>query len=148
MLLTLVNSAVIIWIIWIVGGGREKEENEVVRGAEARKGGERVHKKKVGTDVEVMQVLRKLQASQVKSLLNLDVDSMSNEEAMDRFYYEVSTPVQGVCHSLKRFGGRWRPKEQAFDGDKFVCTDSYSPKDCLVYSFGISTPELNGSLRT
>jgi len=120
------------------GGGREKKE-EAVRGAEARKGGEgeRGHKDKVGTDVEVMQVLRKLQASQVKSLLNLDVDSMSNEEAMDRFYHEVSTPVQGVCHSLKRFGGRWRPKEQAFDGDKFVCTDSYSPKDCLVYSFGI-----------
>ena len=68
MLLTLVNSAVIVWIIWIVGGGREKEEKEVV-GAEARKGGERVHKKKVGTDVEVMHVLRKLQASQVKYLI-------------------------------------------------------------------------------
>ena len=26
---------------------------------------------------------------------------------------------------------------QAFDGDKFVCMDSYSPTDCLVYSFGI-----------
>ena len=69
MLLTLVNSAVIVWIIWIVGGGREKEE-EAIGGAEARKGGEgeRVHKEKVGTDVKVMQVLRKLQASQVKHL--------------------------------------------------------------------------------
>ena len=26
---------------------------------------------------------------------------------MVRFYQEVSTPVQGVCYSLKRFGGRW-----------------------------------------
>ena len=26
---------------------------------------------------------------------------------------------------------------QAIDGDKFVCLDSYSPTDCLVYSFGI-----------
>ena len=26
---------------------------------------------------------------------------------------------------------------QAFDGDKFVCMDSYSPRDCLIYSFGV-----------
>ena len=26
---------------------------------------------------------------------------------LPRFYQEVSTPVQGVCYSLKRFGGRW-----------------------------------------
>ena len=131
---------------------------------------------------------------------------------MVRFYQEVSTPVQGVCYSLKRFGGRWFAAYQvfsqlirfffavfffslnhggsqltsfflswpvflpfllfslnhggsqltrffrslpgfflpflffstlnlgifqAFDGDKFVCMDSYSPTDCLVYSFGI-----------
>jgi len=87
--------------------------------------------------VEVMRVLRKLQAAQVKSLINLNVDSLSSEKAMARFYQEVSTPVQGVCYSLKRFGGRWFPTYQAFDGDKFVCMDSYSPKDCLVYSFGI-----------
>ena len=68
MLLTLVNSAVIIWMIWIMGGGREKEE-AAARGAAGKGGeGERGHKEKVGTDVEVMQVLRKLQASQVKHL--------------------------------------------------------------------------------
>ena len=26
---------------------------------------------------------------------------------------------------------------QAYDGDKFICMDSYNPKQCLVYSFGI-----------
>ena len=26
---------------------------------------------------------------------------------------------------------------QAYDGDKFICLDSYMPKQCLVYSFGI-----------
>ena len=31
---------------------------------------------------------------------------------LHRFYHEVSTPVQGVCHSLKRFGGRWQANEQ------------------------------------
>ena len=70
------------------------------------------------------------------NLINLDVDSMSKEEAMARFYKEVlkeffsffidnslnqtckiqktrflqvSSPVQGVCYSLKRIGGKWRP---------------------------------------
>ena len=27
-----------------------------------------------------------------------------------RFYTEVSSPVQGVCRTLKRFGGRWLAK--------------------------------------
>ena len=26
---------------------------------------------------------------------------------------------------------------QAFDGDKFICMDSYVPENCLIYSFGI-----------
>jgi len=123
---TLMNFVVITWIIIWVKIDRPVEG----KGAQGR----RELKEKV--DFEVMQVLRKLQAPQVNALLNLDVDSMSNKEAVDRFYREVSTPVQGVCHSLKRFGGRWWPHDQAFDGDKFVCTDSYSSKDCLVYSFG------------
>ena len=88
------------------------------------------------------------------SLINLDVDSLTNEKAMtrfskrnqlhkknskvlhrnifpyakklekmkkkmktktekktSRFYIEVSSPVQGVCHTLKRIGGRWWPKK-------------------------------------
>jgi len=86
---------------------------------------------------DVMRVLRKLQASQVTALVNLNVDSLSADEAMARFYQEVSSPVQGVCYSLKRMGGKWRPGNKAFDGDKFVCMDSYSPEDCLIYSFGV-----------
>ena len=27
-----------------------------------------------------------------------------------RFYSEVSSPVQGVCRMLKRFGGQWMAK--------------------------------------
>jgi hypothetical protein len=81
----------------------------------------------------------------------LNVQQLTNEQAVERFYHEVSTPVQvlqsvfvkilawlqGVCYSLKRFGGRWFSGYQAFDGDKFICLDSYSSQDCLVYSFGI-----------
>merc|ERR1712032_116144 len=100
-------------------------------------GGELEKLKKFGPKADVMRVLRKLQASQVTDLVNLNVDSLSAEEAMARFYQEASSPVQGVCYSLKRIGGRWRPENKAFDGDKFVCMDSYSPKDCLVYSFGV-----------
>jgi len=100
-------------------------------------GGELGKLKKFGPKADVMRVLRNLQASQVADLINLNVDSLSKEEAMARFYQEVSSPVQGVCYSLKRIGGRWRPGNKAFDGDKFVCMDSYSPKDCLVYSFGV-----------
>ena len=29
--------------------------------------------------------------------------------------------MQGVCHSLKRFGGRWRPKEQVIDKSGSDC---------------------------
>ena len=72
------------------------------------------------------------------NLINLNVDSMSKDEAMARFYKEVlkrqsslvfvidkslnqtskkhktrflqvSSPVQGVCYSLKGIGGKWRP---------------------------------------
>ena len=35
----------------------------------------------------------------------------------------VSMPVQGVCKSLKRVGGRWWPQSKAVDGDKFICLD-------------------------
>ena len=48
-------------------------------------------------------------AHQVANLVNLNVDSLSKDEAMARFYQEVSSPVQGVCYSLKRMGGKWRP---------------------------------------
>ena len=57
--LTLLNFAAIIWIIWVLGGGDRSVEGE---GAAAE--GHR----KAGTDAEVMQVLRKLQAPQVKHL--------------------------------------------------------------------------------
>ena len=57
--LTLLNFAAIIWIIWVLGGGDRSVEGE---GAPAE--GQR----KAGTDVEVMQVLRKLEAPQVKHL--------------------------------------------------------------------------------
>merc|ERR1712032_1176060 len=73
-------------------------------------GGELEKLKKFGPKVDVMRVLRKLQASQVTDLVNLNVDSLSAEEAMARFYQQASSPVQGVCYSLK---------------------------DCLVYSFGV-----------
>jgi len=88
---------------------------------------------------DVMRTLRKLQSPQVDELLNLDVELMTKEEAMNRFYKEVSSPVQGICQTLKRFGGQWLDLWKAYDGDKFICMDSYTPTNCLIYSFGIST---------
>ena len=32
---------------------------------------------------------------------------------------------------------------QAFDGDKFICMDSYVPENCLIYSFGIRSKNPN-----
>jgi len=92
-----------------------------------------------GEVFEMMRTLRRLEAPKVKDLLSLNVEKLSNDVAMKRFYTEASSPVQGVCHVLKRFGGQWLGKYKAFDGDKFICMDSYTPKDCLIYSFGIST---------
>ena len=54
---------------------------------------------------------------QVTDLVNLNVDSLSAEEAMARFYQEASSPVQGVCYSLKRIGGRWRPENKVAEID-------------------------------
>ena len=68
MVLTLVNSAVILWIIWIMGSGHEGGEGGEVGGESAAGEGDHSqqgHKGKFGTDVEVMQLLRKLQAPQV-----------------------------------------------------------------------------------
>ena len=68
MVLTLMNSAVILWIIWIMRGGREGGGGGEVEGESAAGEGDHSQqgqKGKFGTDVEVMQVLRKLQAPQV-----------------------------------------------------------------------------------
>merc|ERR1712156_224698 len=86
----------------------------------------------------VMQKLRKEDRAKVIAVLNMDAQALTNEEAMERFYNEVSTPLQGVCQSMKRLGGRWWSHWKAVDGDKFVCLDSFDPNDCLVYTFGIS----------
>ena len=51
---------------------------------------------------------------------------------------KISYFIEGVCHSLKRVGGWWWRERQAVDGDKFVCMDTFTPEDCLVYSFGIA----------
>jgi len=143
-ILTVVNSVLITWLVFVHSdfilpgyGNKGLVHNNDRAKSERESEVEKGQKEKIGSGVEVMSVLRKLQASQVKALLNLNVDSMDNQQAMERFYHEVSTPVQGVCHSLKRFGGRWQANEQAVDGDKFICMDSYTARDCLVYSFGI-----------
>jgi len=86
---------------------------------------------------DVMAVLRVGEAAQVTALINLKVEGLTPEAAMDRFYREVSTPLQGVCHSLKRIGGLWIADQQAADCDKFVCFDAFTSRDCLIYSFGI-----------
>jgi len=91
-----------------------------------------------GTLVEVMQKMREKDIAQVSALLKVNVENLENEEAMERFYSEVSTPMQGVCQTLKRVGGNWWPHWKAVDGDKFICFDSFNPSSCLIYSFGIS----------
>merc|ERR1719234_2463230 len=78
-------------IDWLLRGDNEEPESKT----EAK------------NEHNVMRTLRKLQTPQVAELLNLDVDLLTNDEAMTRFYSEVSAPVQGVCRMLKRFGGQW-----------------------------------------
>ena len=67
MFFTLLNSAAILWIIWVLGGGGEVRDRSV-EGEGAPAQAESGLKSKAGTDEEVMQVLRKLQTPQVKSL--------------------------------------------------------------------------------
>ena len=77
MVLTLVNSAVILCIIWIMGGGGEGGGGGEVGGESAAGEGDHSQKGREGkfdTDMEVLQVLRKLQAYQVKQL-NLEAIS-------------------------------------------------------------------------
>ena len=64
MFFTLLNSAAILWIIWVLGGGEVRDRSVEGEGAPAERG----LKEKAGTDEEVMQVLRKLQTPQVKPL--------------------------------------------------------------------------------
>jgi len=91
-----------------------------------------------GTMVKVMQQMRRKDMDQVSAFMKLNVEDLDNEEAMERFYSEVSTPIQGVCQTLKRVGGEWWPHWKSVDGDKFICFDSFNSDTCLVYSFGIS----------
>ena len=59
----------------------------------------------------------------IDKLVNLNVAALTGDEAQDIFHEVVSTPVQGVCKTLKRVGGKWLPNLKAMDGDKFICMD-------------------------
>ena len=52
---------------------------------------------------------------------------------------EVSSPVQGVCHTVKRFGGQWlAPYKVGLDvGSKNCnCLDQISPKIEAIFTIG------------
>merc|ERR1719154_194703 len=75
--------------------------------------------------------------------MNLELTSLTEDEARGIFYKFISLPVQGVCRVLKRIGGQWVDWPQlpahALDGDKFICMDNLPlGKPCLMYSFGIA----------
>ena len=57
----------------------------------------------------------------------------------DRHYCQIFAPeFFGDCHVCDRANSdSTRIFLLAWDGDKFVCMDSYSPENCLIYSFGI-----------
>merc|ERR1711874_265884 len=89
-----------------------------------------------------MDTFRQKDKPSVDEVLNLDPKSMTETDAMFKFYKIVSLPVQGVCRVLKRIGGQWLDwpdlSAHAVDGDKFVCMDYIIlGKPCLIYSFGI-----------
>ena len=88
----------------------------------------------------VMKTLRESEKSLVSNSLNISLDNMSESDAMVYFYKTISQPLQGVCNSLKRVGGKWIDLgySKAVDGDKFICMDDFhTTDDCLIYSFGI-----------
>eukprot|EP00092_Neocalanus_flemingeri_P049176 GFUD01056427.1.p1 GENE.GFUD01056427.1~~GFUD01056427.1.p1 ORF type:complete len:347 (+),score=85.51 GFUD01056427.1:57-1097(+) len=85
----------------------------------------------------MMESFREKDSILVKEVLKMDPKSFSQTDAMHKFYWLLSFPVQGVCRVLKRIGGQWMVRQ--VDGDKFVCMDNMmSDKPCLIYSFGIS----------
>merc|ERR1712106_1135505 len=91
----------------------------------------------------VMNTFRQKDKPFVEDVLSMDPKSMTETEALFKFYKIVSFPVQGVCRVLKRIGGVWLDwpdlPAHAADGDKFVCMDDIIlGKPCLIYSFGIA----------
>jgi len=85
-----------------------------------------------------MKLMRKSDERLVTRLVDLNVEELSDSVAMDTVYQLVAQPLQGVCRTLKRFGGAWVVVHNAFDGDKFICLDQIREPNCLVYSFGIN----------
>eukprot|EP00091_Calanus_sinicus_P000412 TRINITY_DN10341_c0_g1_i1.p1 TRINITY_DN10341_c0_g1~~TRINITY_DN10341_c0_g1_i1.p1 ORF type:complete len:112 (-),score=23.21 TRINITY_DN10341_c0_g1_i1:122-457(-) len=55
----------------------------------------------------VMKTFRQKDRTFVDDVLNLDPKSLTETDAMYKFYEIVSFPVQGVCRMLKRIGGVW-----------------------------------------
>jgi len=96
-----------------------------------------------GKSRRMMDSFRQKDVTFVEDVLNLEPKSLTETDAMYKFYHLISFPLQGVCRALKRIGGQWLdwphlPAEAA-DGDKFVCMDHISEdRPCLVYSFGIA----------
>jgi len=89
-----------------------------------------------------IRYLRRRDQSLVEAVTDFDIDSVLDTEAELKFQRIITQPVQGVCQSLKRFGGGFREKWKAVDGDKFVCMDDKRLWDnngrCIIYTFGIS----------
>lgn len=92
-----------------------------------------------------MNSLRDKENEKIQEVKEIQVSSLTNNEARMKFFQIISMPLQSTCRILKRIGGHWHigdrsaGQNEQIDGDKFVCMDSILEKDdCIVYSFGLA----------
>jgi len=96
-----------------------------------------VYRKTTGGADITIHALRLRDIPWIDDVMKLEPKSLTERDAMYKFYYYISFPLQGVCRVLKRIGGSWIIRQ--VDGDKFVCMDNIMQgKQCLIYSFGIA----------
>ena len=55
----------------------------------------------------------------------------------EKKYFSLSPGIDNDCSVFHNTSIVSLLNFQAYDGDKFICMDSYTPKKCLIYSFGI-----------
>eukprot|EP00092_Neocalanus_flemingeri_P080073 GFUD01099846.1.p1 GENE.GFUD01099846.1~~GFUD01099846.1.p1 ORF type:complete len:350 (+),score=60.74 GFUD01099846.1:57-1052(+) len=93
---------------------------------------------------KMMELFRQKDVTLVDDVLKMDPKTLTETEAMHKFYNLVALPLQGVCRVHKHIGGRWFVDplvNSMVDGDYCVCMDNIlvdMDKPCLVYSFGVA----------
>merc|ERR1711892_1462265 len=89
-----------------------------------------VYRKTIGGADLTMHALRLRDLQWIDDVMKLEPKSLTETDAMYKFYYYISFPLQGVCRVLKRIGGSWIIRQ--VDGDKFAFMDS---RGCEIHAY-------------